>query len=77
MMDAYLTAETIINDFLDHQERSITPPNVDIKSLAQGQKVVSWEDWQEIDRAEREAGRKLGKEREKFTSIQSMLNVLS
>jgi len=37
---------------------------------------ISWEDWLKIDKAEKERGRVRGKEREKFTSIEDMLNVI-
>ncbi|KAL2200657.1 hypothetical protein P885DRAFT_28185 [Corynascus similis CBS 632.67] len=39
-------------------------------------RVVDWEGWKKIDAAERERGRRVGKEREKFTSTQDMLAVL-
>ncbi|KAI9736060.1 MAG: NADPH-adrenodoxin reductase [Claussenomyces sp. TS43310] len=41
-----------------------------------GCRRVSWHDWVRIDQAERERGRRVGKEREKFTSISDMLSVL-
>jgi adrenodoxin-NADP+ reductase len=37
---------------------------------------LSWEDWKRVDAAERARGLKLGKEREKFTSVKEMLKVL-
>ena len=39
-------------------------------------RVVSWDGWRKIDAAERERGRAVGKEREKFTSTREMLAVL-
>ena len=39
-------------------------------------RVVAWDDWRKIDRAERERGRAVGKEREKFTSTSEMLAVI-
>ncbi|KAK4041192.1 hypothetical protein C8A01DRAFT_34812 [Parachaetomium inaequale] len=39
-------------------------------------RVVDWEGWRRIDAAERERGRRVGKEREKFTRIGDMLAVL-
>jgi adrenodoxin-NADP+ reductase len=39
-------------------------------------KVVTWSEWQRIDKAEKERGRRAGKEREKFTSTADMLAVL-
>ena len=39
-------------------------------------RVVTWDDWRKIDQAERERGRAVGKEREKFTSTSEMLSVI-
>ncbi|KAI1377560.1 nucleotide-binding domain-containing protein [Hypoxylon crocopeplum] len=36
-------------------------------------RVIRWEDWQKIDKAEKERGLLVGKEREKFTSTAEML----
>ncbi|KAI0861903.1 hypothetical protein F4860DRAFT_474129 [Xylaria cubensis] len=36
-------------------------------------RVIQWDDWKKIDRAERERGLLVGKEREKFTSTDEML----
>lgn len=41
-----------------------------------GLRRVSWADWEKIDKAERERGRRRGKEREKFVSVGEMLGVL-
>lgn len=76
MMDAYLTAETIIHDFLDNKSREQVLDAMDLDTASQGKKPVTWPDWQKIDRAERENGRKFGKEREKYTTTQAMLDVL-
>ncbi|KAI1267180.1 hypothetical protein F5Y18DRAFT_331294 [Xylariaceae sp. FL1019] len=40
-------------------------------------RVIYWEDWKRIDKAERELGLLVGKEREKFTSTQEMLDASS
>ena len=37
---------------------------------------MSWEDWEVIDRVERERGQALGKLREKVTSVDEMLALL-
>ena len=42
-----------------------------------GIRVVSFEDWQKIDAAEVERGQKIGKPREKYVSVDEMLEVLS
>ena len=75
MMDAYTTAEIIAGDYLtqsDVKER----PELDIAALSKTSRVVSWEDWESLDRIERERGSKLGKDREKITSVQAMLDLL-
>lgn len=41
-----------------------------------GVRVTSWRDWLWIDHLEREEGKKLGKEREKMTSVEEMLGCL-
>lgn len=43
---------------------------------ASGKRVVEMKDWQRIDAAEVERGRKEGKPREKFLSVREMLEVL-
>lgn len=43
---------------------------------ARGARVVSYEDWRQIDAAEIERGKAAGKPREKFLSIEEMLSVL-
>jgi ferredoxin--NADP+ reductase len=60
----------------------LTPCEVpDTKALLDllGQKkvrVVTFNDWEKIDAAEIERGKKAGKPREKFTSVEEMLSVL-
>lgn len=39
-------------------------------------RVITWDDWRKIDKAERERGLRLGKEREKFTSTSEMLSAV-
>ena len=82
--DAFITGETIVQDwlngepFLDGQRYSPKAgwEGVKVEFGGQASGVVTWADWQKIDRAERERGREAGKEREKFTSTAEMLNVL-
>ena len=85
MEDAFASAEAIVEDWertvdmvAGHSAKSIKPGWQALKGEvhANGLQTVSWEDWQRIDTAERERGRIVGKEREKFTSIQDMLAVL-
>ncbi|CAI6330775.1 unnamed protein product [Periconia digitata] len=44
--------------------------------IESGTRPVSWADWKRIDAVEREKGKALGKEREKFVSVEDMLRVL-
>ncbi|KAI9841550.1 MAG: NADPH-adrenodoxin reductase [Thelocarpon superellum] len=86
MDDAFATAEVIAADwtadarFLNAEEgRVSTGLGWDgVKDQAQklGVRPVSWADWQAIDAAERERGKHVGKEREKFTTTGEMLAVL-
>ena len=43
---------------------------------SRGVRVVTFPDWQKIDTAEVEAGKKKGKPREKFTSVEDILALL-
>jgi adrenodoxin-NADP+ reductase len=45
--------------------------------ISRGVQPLSWKDWKVIDKAERERGKELGKEREKFGSVEEMLKVLN
>jgi adrenodoxin-NADP+ reductase len=46
------------------------------EAKSRGMRPVSWAEWMKIDDAEKERGKLLGKEREKFTSQREMLSVL-
>ena len=86
MEDAFSTAEVIASDwenkamFLNTAEGNRVERGGwnalkdSIKS--RGLCTVSWADWQKIDAAERDRGAKNGKEREKFTTVKEMLEVL-
>ncbi|KAH6659769.1 hypothetical protein BKA67DRAFT_545735 [Truncatella angustata] len=39
--------------------------------------VITWQDWHKIDKAEKERGSKIGKQREKYTRISDMLSAAS
>jgi len=49
-----------------------------VKEVAErsGLRRTSWQDWKKIDDYEREAGKKLGKEREKIYDVDEMMRVL-
>lgn len=79
MEDAFATAEAITQDwhggarFLSGgQGWSALKREIDSKGI----RTVSWGDWCKIDAAERARGKERGKEREKFTTVAEMLNVL-
>jgi adrenodoxin-NADP+ reductase len=83
MDDAFSTAESIAMDwnnlkpFLNHNEgTSLGWEGVKSEAAKLNIRRVSWQDWKKIDVAEKERGRKAGKEREKFTDIDDMLAVL-
>lgn len=79
MEDAFATAEAITKDWYSGaqflsggQGWSALEREIDEKGL----RTVSWDNWCKIDAAERARGKERGKEREKFTSVAAMLNVL-
>ncbi|KAL9114521.1 MAG: hypothetical protein Q9227_001602 [Pyrenula ochraceoflavens] len=88
MEDAFVTAEAMADDWADGQNagqflngnsrtcdgwegvrREIEERRLPVRR-------VSWNDWKKIDAAEKERGRRAGKEREKFGSVEEMLEVL-
>ena len=83
MFDAFAAADVVAGDLVAAraagggfavEER----PPLDARALegSSGRRVVSWEDWEVIDRVERERGQALGKLREKVTSVDEMLALL-
>jgi adrenodoxin-NADP+ reductase len=87
MNDAFATAEAIAEDWYSHA-LFIASENgtgtrkdgwVGLKGEAEkrGCRPVSWQDWEIIDKAERQRGKAKGKDREKFTKIEDMLAVLN
>jgi len=85
MDDAFTSADAIVRDweqqvpFLNSNNDSNTGLGWEgMKNEAEkkGLRPVSWEDWKRIDEAEKERGKAMGKEREKFTSVDEMLRVL-
>ena len=88
MADAFETADAIAADW--DSGRPFLNPGVDsarnstglgwdgVKdAIAKtGARPVGWKDWLHIDAVEREKGKAMGKEREKFTSVEEMLKVL-
>ena len=86
MNDAFATADVIVDDWHSHalfigsENGHDTPKDgwAGLKGEAEkrGCRRVSWQDWELIDKAERERGKVKGKEREKFTRIEDMLAVI-
>lgn len=80
MKDAFTTGDAIAEDLA----AGATFPNLGKKHGWEGLRtevdegkcrVIHWPEWRKIDKAERERGLVVGKEREKFTSISKMLEV--
>ncbi|MDA1353525.1 MAG: FAD-dependent oxidoreductase [bacterium] len=75
--DSIETVQTLIDDI-----PSLKPADKrdsdDLQSLLleRGVKVLTFSHWQTIDKLEREAGEKVGKPREKFTSLTDILSAL-
>ncbi|RFU35650.1 hypothetical protein B7463_g694, partial [Scytalidium lignicola] len=84
MQDAFSTADAIVEDWYSHapflNERygssGLGWYGVLAEAEENGCRRVSWDDWQKIDRAEREMGKISGKEREKFRTIEDMLSII-
>ncbi|KAK3380145.1 hypothetical protein B0T24DRAFT_184338 [Lasiosphaeria ovina] len=82
MEDAFATADAIAKDFasgasfLCPQQAASGWEGVRSETGIGSAQVVTWADWRRIDGAEKERGRPVGKEREKFTKTADMLAVL-
>ncbi|KAI0971351.1 hypothetical protein F4678DRAFT_461301 [Xylaria arbuscula] len=78
MEDAFSTGDAIAADwnaeipFLS-SENSHGWEGLRTEVDARNCRIIQWEDWKKIDKAERERGLAVGKEREKFTSTSAML----
>ena len=87
MADAFTSADVIAHDW-ESGATFLNTENGENKStglgwngikdevMRRGVRPVSWEDWKKIDQVERARGKELGKEREKFASIEGMMKVL-
>ncbi|TID26501.1 nucleotide-binding domain-containing protein [Venturia nashicola] len=84
MEDAFSTADSLIHDIetgspmLNTEEGSTGLGWEGLRKETEGRGVqtTSWRDWLWIDHLEKEEGKKLGKEREKMTSVEEMLGCL-
>ena len=84
MQDSFITAEAVAHDWLSGarflRNDDLSQPSgwdgvmADIGRNAE--KSISWDQWRQIDDAERQRGKERGKGREKFTSVVDMLSVI-
>jgi adrenodoxin-NADP+ reductase len=81
MQDAFITGEAIIHDWMSGAEflrsrQEMGAPGwhgVQQDEDSHTQLAVSWDQWLQIDRAEKKGGKALGIERKKFTKTRDML----
>ena len=79
MEDGFATAEAIAHDWRIGMPFLAGGDGWDSLSTIVEQKrirTVDWDDWRKIDDIERTRGRRKGRERDKFTSVEEMLGVL-
>ncbi|KAK6346866.1 NADPH-adrenodoxin reductase [Orbilia brochopaga] len=83
MIDAFDAGDNIVNDwrtgveFLGKNRKNKAGWDaVKVQHQKRGIKAVHWNDWDKIDEAEKQRGQKVGKEREKFGTVDEMLAVL-
>ncbi|GAA5842346.1 hypothetical protein JCM9279_005352 [Rhodotorula babjevae] len=84
MFDAFAAADVVAGDLVAARAGAAGAAEVEDKQALEvraleersGRRVVRWEDWEVIDRVERERGQALGKLREKVTSVDEMLALL-
>ncbi|KAJ0422825.1 hypothetical protein BJY00DRAFT_279528 [Aspergillus carlsbadensis] len=84
MTDAFSTADAIAADVAQNGTSLLNPnegtslgwEGVRPEAERLGVRATSWEDWERIDRAERERGAQKGKAREKFGRVEEMLGAL-
>ncbi|BGP36963.1 NADPH-adrenodoxin reductase [Rhodotorula kratochvilovae] len=78
MFDAFAAADIVASDLASTATAGEEgeKPELPLERLRGAARVVSWEDWEALDRVERERGRELGKLREKITDVREMLDLL-
>ena len=84
MLDAFVTAETIASDFHANEPGVVGGSDgtkggwdaIREEAEKRGCRRVSWEDWEKIDRFEKQRGKKVGKVRSKIARVEEMLKVL-
>lgn len=85
MYDAFDTGDIIVGDWTSGKKEFLKFGGLEKKggweaikeeAKSMGLRPISWKQWQKIDEAEKERGKSVGKEREKFASEGEMLSVL-
>jgi len=75
--DSYETVKSLLADLPNLEPAPVPDTEALVEALrAGGVRVVSFEDWRRIDAAEMEAGKSVGKPREKFVRVADMLALL-
>lgn len=71
-------AHTVVEKMVEDAPSLPDVPRSGITALLEqrGVRVTTWDDWSKLDRLEVSAGQKLGKVREKFSSVSAMLKAL-
>ncbi|GAA5892595.1 hypothetical protein JCM6882_005655 [Rhodosporidiobolus microsporus] len=77
MFDAFAAADLVASDLAALPASSEERAPFSSQALSGNVRVVSWEDWERIDRVEKERGKEKGKLREKITSVKEMLDLLA
>lgn len=73
MNNSFAVAQAIIHDIQSGAVKCDSiKPGIDPKS----RHIVTWQDWQQIDKREIENGTKANKPREKFVSVEEMLQIV-
>ncbi|KAH0612626.1 uncharacterized protein H6S33_009006 [Morchella sextelata] len=85
MYDAFDTGDVMVSDWVAGEKEFLQFGGLEKRAgwdALKGEvgrlelRPINWEQWRKIDEAEKERGRKMGKEREKFASEEEMLSVL-
>jgi adrenodoxin-NADP+ reductase len=86
MQNAYSIASLIISDHISEGDSSGHASTAVLAAIPEAgippeversqQRIVTLADWRRIDEEEQRRGKPLGKPREKFTTVESMLQVL-
>lgn len=72
MSNAFEVAENMCKDF---ELRKDEDSKSGFEGLGLKNQVVTWKDWQKIDKFEMDEGKKLGKPREKLLDVRKMLEI--